>query len=68
MRSIMRRLAQLSALLVLCLSLSGCDDPKVYGSVSVSSYGGGYYGGGYYGGGYPSTRVGGTVTIGGRIR
>lgn len=61
---------RLIAVSLLCLTLSGCDDLQVYGSVTVSSYGGGYYGGGYYGGygRYPSTRVGGSVTIGGRIR
>jgi hypothetical protein len=29
----------------LCLALSGCEDPQVYGSVGFSTYsGGGYYG------------------------
>jgi len=45
----------------LCLALSSCDDPQIYGSVGISSYGGG----GYYGGG---PRVGGSISIGGRIR
>jgi hypothetical protein len=47
-------LAKLSAILLTCLSLGGCDDVRVYGSVGYSSYSG--YGG--YG-----TRV----AVGGRI-
>lgn len=47
------------------LSLGGCSDPQVYGSVGVSSGYGGYYGGGYYGGG-PRVRT--SISIGGRIR
>lgn len=54
------KIGKLLALLVLCSQLSACDDPQVYGSVGVSSYGGG----GYYG----SPRVGGSISIGGRIR
>jgi hypothetical protein len=48
------RLAGISAVIVTCLLIGGCDDVRVYGSVGYSSYGG--YGG--YG-----TRVG----VGGRI-
>ena len=48
------------ALIVLCGSLAACEDPQVYGSIGVSSYGGG----GYYGGG---RRMGTSVSIGGRI-
>ena len=48
------KLAKLSAILLACLSMSACDDVRVYGSVGDSSYGG--YGG--YG-----TRV----AVGGRI-
>ena len=45
---------------ILCLALSGCDDPQIYGSIGFSSYsGGGYYGGGGLGSG---------ISIGGRIR
>ncbi len=44
---------------MLCLGLSGCDDPQIYGSVGFSSYSGG----GYYGGG----GVGTSFSIGGRI-
>jgi hypothetical protein len=49
----------------LVLSLSGCSDPQIYGSVGVSSGYGGYYGGGYYGGG-PRMRT--SISVGGRIR
>lgn len=44
----------------LCLGLSGCEDPQIYGSVGFSSYSGG----GYYGGGGMGT----SIRIGGRIR
>jgi hypothetical protein len=44
----------------LCLGLSGCEDPQIYGSVGFSSYSGG----GYYGGGGMGT----SISIGGRIR
>ncbi len=54
------RIAKLLTLVFICSSISACDDPQIYGSVGVSSYSGG----GYYGGG---TRVGTSVTIGGRI-
>ena len=52
--SILRKvlgLATAAGLAGAVLSLSGCSDPQVYGSVGVSSGYGGYYGGGYYGGG-----------------
>jgi hypothetical protein len=60
------RFGGLLAMALIFSSLAGCDDPQVYGSVGVSSYGGGgYYGrGGYYGGG---PRVGGSISVGGRI-
>ena len=51
------RFAKLTAILIACLSLAGCDDVSVYGSVGYSSYGG-YHGGGRYGTG---------VRVGGRI-
>ncbi len=61
---------RLLVLLIVCAGLTSCDDVAVYGSVSMSSYGGGgYYGPGYgpgYRPGYPST-YGGSVTMGGRI-
>jgi hypothetical protein len=60
MQSILK-LAKLTALLIACLSMAGCDDVRVYGSVGYSSYGG-------YGGYHGSPRVGTSVTVGGRIR
>ncbi len=55
------RLTKLVLIAVLGSMLSACEDPQVYGSVGVSSWGGS--GGGYRGG----SRMGGSVTIGGRI-
>lgn len=59
-----------ATLLGAILSLGGCSDPQIYGSVGVSSGYGGYYGGPYYGGGYygggPRMRT--SISIGGRIR
>jgi len=48
----------------LSMSLTGCDDPQVYGSVGVSSGYGGYGGGGRYN---SSPRMRGSVSVGGRI-
>lgn len=45
----------------LTLSLQGCDDPRVYGSVGISSGYGGY-------GGWGSPRMHTSISIGGRIR
>jgi len=45
----------------LTLSLAGCDDPRVYGSVGISSGYGGY-------GGWGSPRMHTSISIGGRIR
>ena len=71
MRTRMLKLLRPVLIAVLCAGLASCDDPQVYGSVTLSSYGGGgYYGPGYgpgYRPGYPSP-YGGSVTIGGRIR
>ena len=53
------RIGKLVTLIVFCSGLSACDDPQVYGSIGVSSYGGG----GYYGG----SRTHGSISIGGRI-
>jgi hypothetical protein len=53
------KIAKVLALIIVCSSLSSCDDPQIYGSVGVSSYGGG----GYHGG----SRYGGSVRVGGRI-
>ena len=60
MKPCMYRIVRLVALLVACTALNGCEEPRVYGSIGISSYGGG----GYYGGG---PRVGGSISIGGRI-
>ena len=49
------------ALAALTVSLGGCSNPNVYGSIGVSS---GF--GGYYGGGGPHVRT--SISIGGRIR
>jgi uncharacterized membrane protein len=58
------RIAKILALALVCAGLASCEDPQVYGSVGVSSYGGGGYYGGRYGGG---PRVGGSISVGGRI-
>ena len=55
-----RNRLRFAILTLLLASLSGCEDPQVYGSIGVSSYGGG----GYYGGG---PRMGGSLSVGGRI-
>ena len=57
----------MAALMGCVLSLSGCDDPQVYGSVGVSSGYGGY--GGYYGGygGWGQPRMRTSISVGGRI-
>jgi hypothetical protein len=60
LKSLINKSLRLLAVFTLCAGISGCDDPQVYGSIGVSSYGGG----GYYG----SPRVGGSISIGGRIR
>lgn len=60
MQSLFGKAVRLLGLIAVCGSLSSCDDPQIYGSIGVSSYGGG----GYYG----SPRVGGSISIGGRIR
>lgn len=51
-----------SALTLLVMSLSGCDDPHIYGSVGISS-GFSSWGSGGWGGG-----MGTSISIGGRIR
>ncbi len=55
----MIKLAKVAAIVAACLSMSACDDVRVYGSVGYSSYSG--YGG-YHGGGYGTS-----VSVGGRI-
>lgn len=57
-RNHMKRLARAMLIGVLCLGLSGCEDPQVYGSIGFSSYSGGWGG----------PNVGGSISIGGRIR
>lgn len=54
------KFVRLSAILLASLSMAGCDDVSVYGSVGYSSYSGypGYHGGGRYG---TSVRVGGRI-------
>jgi hypothetical protein len=60
----MKKALRIMAVGILCMGMSSCEDPKVYGSVGFSSYGGGgYHGYNPYGG--PSTY--GSVRIGGRI-
>ena len=53
-----RKYLRHATLLVICLGLASCEEPRVYGSVGFSSYSGGWGGGG----------IGTSVTIGGRIR
>jgi len=60
MKNIIGRLGKTLLVVIIFASMSSCEDPQIYGSVGVSSYGGG----GYYGGG---PRMGGSVSIGGRI-
>jgi hypothetical protein len=52
--SINKILLRVAAIVLVGLSVSSCD-PQVYGSVGVSSWGGGY----------GSPRVGGSISIGG---
>ena len=55
----LKRIAPRVLLIALCTLIASCDDPRVYGSVSFSSFSGS----GWHGSG-----VGTSVTIGGRIR
>ena len=53
-----RNILKVMTILGLCVSLSSCEPPQVYGSVGYSNFSGGYgYGGG----------MGTSVSIGGRI-
>jgi len=56
MKTLFTRLMKLAALTAVCSMLTACEDPQVYGSVGVSSWSGG------------SSRMHGSVSIGGRIR
>lgn len=56
------RWVKLMIFMGLSLSLTGCEDPQVYGSVGISS---GYSSYGGYGGGGPRMR--GSISVGGRI-
>jgi len=51
---IVKRLLKLILVAAVCTQLSACDDPQVYGSVGVSSWGG-------------SSGLSGGISIGGRI-
>ena len=53
-----RKQTLLVAILLSCLSVAGCDNVRVYGSVGYSSFSGHHGGGGF----------GTSVTVGGRIR
>ncbi len=56
--SVLRRALCLSVLSAILLSLSGCSEPKVYGSIGVST--------GF--GSYGNSGMRGSISIGGRIR
>lgn len=59
MKKDITRLFRVFLFVTICLGLTSCEPPQVYGSVGYSSYsGGGYYGGGGYG---TSVRVGGRI-------
>ncbi len=53
------RVIKLLLIIGLSASLTGCDDPQVYGSVGISSGYGGYS---------SSPRMHGSISVGGRIR
>jgi len=54
-----KSILRLCLLALVCVSLSGCDDPQVYGSVGISSGWGGYHSG---------PRIHTSISVGGRIR
>ena len=58
----LQRIVQFLLVAGLCVSLSGCSDPQVYGSIGVSS---GYSS---YGGYNSGPRMRGSISVGGRIR
>ncbi|MGI9341289.1 MAG: hypothetical protein ACR2QV_00460 [Gammaproteobacteria bacterium] len=53
------RVAALIAIALVASTIAGCDDPRVYGSIGVSS--------GFNSWGGSGSRVGGSISIGGRI-
>jgi hypothetical protein len=55
---VIQRLTQVFLFAILLGHVAACDNARVYGSIGVSSYGGSVGG----------TRVGGSISIGGRIR
>jgi len=55
---VMQRLLQLMVFAIWLGHVTACDNARVYGSIGVSSYGGSVGG----------SRVGGSISIGGRIR
>jgi hypothetical protein len=61
----LRRGLRWPLLVAIGLSLSGCEDPQIYGSVGMLTGYGGYYGG-YNGWGSPRMHT--SISVGGRIR
>lgn len=58
------RLVKILMIMGLAVSLAGCDDPQVYGSVGISS---GYSSYGGYGRYNSGPRMRGSISVGGRI-
>ncbi|MEH6471133.1 MAG: hypothetical protein V7752_07775 [Halopseudomonas sp.] len=58
------RMLQWASLLLLSVTLTGCNDPQVYGSIGVSSSYSSYNG--YHRSSGPRMR--GSISVGGRIR
>jgi hypothetical protein len=55
-----RKLVTAGAIVAICLSMTGCDDVRVYGSVGYSGYNG-------YGGYHGSPGYGSSIRVGGRL-
>jgi len=56
------KIVRVALLAALVGSLSGCNDPHIYGSIGISSgYGGGYHHGGWNSG------ISTSISVGGRI-
>jgi hypothetical protein len=62
---LLSRMIRMLLIIGLCVSLAGCDDPQVYGTVGVSSGYSSYGGSGRYNSG---PRMHGSISVGGRIR